>query len=86
MIEKIDNIFLSEITAQENPFNTDQEQMSLDDFVIQNKIGYGSFGKVYKVRAKKSREIYEAKISHNRLVDSSPEMKKKSHSSIIKWQ
>ena len=63
------------MNSQENSFNTDQEQMSLDDFVIQNKVGYGSFGKVYKIRAKKSREIYAAKISHNEIVESSPEMK-----------
>lgn len=36
---------------------------SLSDYILQNQIGYGAFGKVFKVREKKTKKIYAAKIS-----------------------
>ena len=38
-------------------------KLKLDEIILQNQIGSGSFGKVYKVKHKKTREIYAAKIS-----------------------
>ena len=35
----------------------------LNDFIQQNKIGKGSFGKVYKVKSKKTGEIFAAKVT-----------------------
>ena len=42
--------------------NITYSQTNLEDFVIQNQIGHGSFGKVYKVQKKQTHEIYAAKI------------------------
>lgn len=44
---------------------------SIDDFILQNKIGKGSFGKVYKVKSKKDGKIYAAKISNKSYVSNS---------------
>lgn len=66
------------------------------DFIIQNKIGQGSFGKVYKVKSKINNEIYAAKISQKELEESTAEMKidisrevsilsKLNHPSVLKF-
>lgn len=66
------------------------------DFIIQNKIGQGSFGKVYKVKSKINHEIYAAKISQKELEESTAEMKidilrevsilsKLNHPSVLKF-
>ena len=42
-----------------------QSSIDLDDFIKQNQIGKGSFGKVYLVKEKRTGNIYAAKISLN---------------------
>lgn len=47
----------------------DNQPYILSDFELQNKIGYGGFGKVYKTLLKKTGKIYAAKISKERIED-----------------
>lgn len=57
--------------AKENDIESDQSQYSqiedqqllLSNFLLQNKIGMGSFGKVFKVKEKKTDKIFAVKIS-----------------------
>ncbi|KAK8837065.1 hypothetical protein M9Y10_037114 [Tritrichomonas musculus] len=49
------------------PQNKDKQLYVLNDFILQNKIGSGSFGKVYKVKDKKTGKILVAKISINKI-------------------
>ena len=51
------SIFLRSFGMEELHF------LSLEDFILQNKIGTGAFGKVYKVKEKRTRNFYAAKIS-----------------------
>lgn len=51
--------------------NRNYELLNLDDLTLQELIGQGSFGKVYKVKSKKSGEIYAAKISMEIIDDNS---------------
>ena len=41
----------------------DTEFEDLNNYILQNKIGNGSFAKVYKVKDKETEEIFAAKIS-----------------------
>lgn len=49
--------------------NKDKDFFNLENFILQNKIGEGSFGKVYQVKNKKTGEIFAAKISIERIED-----------------
>ena len=41
----------------------ENQDIDLNDFILENKIGSGKFGKVYKVKLKRTGQIYAAKIS-----------------------
>lgn len=43
------------------------ESPNLNNYILQDRIGSGSFGKVYKVKDKRTNEIYAAKISINAI-------------------
>ena len=45
--------------------NSEKEQVNLKNFILQNRIGKGSFGKVYKMKKNLSDEIYAAKVLIN---------------------
>ena len=73
-----------------------EESYRLDDFILQKKIGEGSFGKVYRVINKKTGEVFAAKISNNTLTDEMNDanlemireveiMSKINHPSILKF-
>ena len=49
---------MTEKTQKEQSFN-------LNDFKIMDKIGKGSFGKVFTIQEKETNKIYAAKISQN---------------------
>ena len=49
----------------------DYKSYALEDFILQNQIGLGSFGKIYKVKDKKTGEILVAKISINKIEEDS---------------
>ena len=66
------NHFGEEIISQ----NIKTDTINLEDFVIQNQIGIGSFGKVYKLKNKKTGEIFAGKISLQKLDSNSETMKK----------
>lgn len=54
--------------------NTTKNQSRLEDFIKQEQIGQGSYGKVYKVLEKKSNNIYAAKVLSNELKDETGEI------------
>ena len=57
-----------QIQEEENPqINT----VNLNDFILQGKIGSGSYGKVFRVKSKHDDIIYAAKISINEIDDTS---------------
>lgn len=69
---------------------------TLNDFVLQNKIGSGSFGNIYKVKSIKSGKIFVAKISINKIEKNSTSqlhdisrevniLSKLNHPSILKF-
>ena len=41
----------------------------LKDFILQDFIGSGAFGKVYRVKDKRSQQIYAAKISNTEVTN-----------------
>ena len=45
----------------------EEQSFDLNDYTLQNKIGSGSYGKVYKVKEKKTGLIYAAKIAIEEL-------------------
>lgn len=45
----------------------EKKHLSLDDFILQNLIGSGSFGKVHRVKERNTGVIYAAKISYKTL-------------------
>ena len=45
----------------------EEQSFDLNDYILQNKIGSGSYGKVYKVKEKKTGLIYAAKIAIEEL-------------------
>ena len=47
----------------------------LNSFIIQDKLGEGAFGKVYKIKEKNSKKIYAAKISIHLLEENDTEYK-----------
>lgn len=49
----------------------EQSTLDLNIYLLQDKIGSGSFGQVFKVKDKNSGVVYAAKISHRPLEDSS---------------
>lgn len=83
------SIFLRSFGMEELHF------LSLEDFILQNKIGTGAFGKVYKVKEKRTRNFYAAKISI-KTIENSDTLKldilrevniisKLSHPSVLKF-
>lgn len=48
---------------------TNTSSNSLSDFILQDLIGRGSFGKVYRAKDKHTKEIYAAKISIKAIED-----------------
>ena len=72
-MEKMDNREkVQEIFEEKIHQNIDENQTSnLNNFILQNQIGYGSFGKVFKVKEKKSGCIFAAKISIQVLEENS---------------
>lgn len=56
---------------EEKKIKESSNQLNLSNFVLLNKIGMGSFGKVYKVKRKKTGKIYSAKISIDSINDTS---------------
>ena len=73
-----------------------KELINLADFILQNLIGQGAFGKVFKIKEIKSSETYAAKIlstkienlSEDQLIDISRElniMSKLNHPSVLKY-
>ncbi|KAK8897656.1 hypothetical protein M9Y10_015619 [Tritrichomonas musculus] len=70
--------------------------LSLEDFILQNKIGAGAFGKVYKVKERRTGNIYAAKISIRNIETNSNDLKldifrevniisKLNHPSVLKF-
>ena len=51
-----------------------EQAIDLNNFILQNQIGSGSFGKVFKVKEKSSNQIFAAKISIQKLDDNSFDM------------
>ena len=47
----------------------EREPFSLSNYIMQNKIGEGAFGKVYQVKNKKTGQIFAAKISIDKIED-----------------
>lgn len=61
----------------ERKFDSENHQLlNLKNFVVQELIGRGSFGKVYKVIEKKTNQIYAAKVSLKKIDDDSSEANK----------
>lgn len=48
---------------------TNTSSNSLSDFILQDLIGCGSFGKVYRAKDKRTNKIYAAKISIKAIED-----------------
>lgn len=51
------------------PLNEENGLFDLNDFIMQNKIGEGAFGKVYQVKNKKTGQFCAAKISIEKTED-----------------
>lgn len=70
--------------------------LDIDDYIVQKQIGEGSFGKVFIVKEKKTGKLYAAKISFEKINESSEDtilnlsrevniIAKLNHPSIIKF-
>ena len=60
--------------SQKYQQNEKKISSNLDDYVLQEKIGSGSFGKVYKVKNKITKDIYAAKISIELIDETTSEL------------
>lgn len=90
ILEKSSNIH-SDPKVQLNQYNkrpaeVEKRWYKLDVFLNQNQISTGSFGKVYKVKHKKTGEIYAAKISQQAFEESNNNIiSKLNHPAILKF-
>ena len=77
-------------------FTEPKIEINLSDFIFQNKIGKGSFGKVYKVKSKKDCNFYAAKVSRKSFENESSQeimnlsrevdiISKLNHPSVLKF-
>ncbi|KAK8876526.1 hypothetical protein M9Y10_006742 [Tritrichomonas musculus] len=62
-------------TKKKDIFKDTDSQIDLSSYIKQNCIGSGSFGKVYKVKDKRTGRIYAAKISKKEINDDSSDLK-----------
>lgn len=70
----IQNSFSHTNTSIDNSYiKEEKDSIDLENFILQNKIGEGAFGKVYQVRNKISGQLLAAKISIDKIEDFSTE-------------
>ena len=68
-------MLIGEVELTNETQSNEYHFLNLNDFILQEKVGFGSFGKVFKVKEKKTKKIFAAKISIDELTESSNELK-----------